>query len=40
MHARSGTLYPRSDRFDHVLHLLHDTVKAQLPKGNRALTVC
>ena len=26
MHARSGTLYPRSDRFDHVLHLLHDTV--------------
>ena len=26
MHARSGTLYPRSDRFDHVLQLLCDTV--------------
>ena len=26
MHARSGTLYPRSDHFDHVLHLLRDTV--------------
>jgi quinol monooxygenase YgiN len=26
MHARSGTLYPRSDRFDHVLQLLRDTV--------------
>ena len=26
MHARSGTLYPRSDHFDHVLHLLRETV--------------
>jgi quinol monooxygenase YgiN len=26
MHARSGTLYPRSDRFDHVLQLLRDAV--------------
>ena len=26
MHARSGTLYPRSNRLDHVLHLLRDTV--------------
>jgi heme-degrading monooxygenase HmoA len=26
MHARMGTLYPRSGDFDHVLQLLHDTV--------------
>jgi hypothetical protein len=26
MYARSGTVYPRSDRFDHVLQLLRDTV--------------
>jgi quinol monooxygenase YgiN len=26
MYARSGTLYPRSDRFDHVLQLLRDTI--------------
>ena len=26
MHARKGTLYPRSGRFDHVLQLLRDTV--------------
>ena len=26
MHARSGILYPRSDRFDHVLQLMRDTV--------------
>lgn len=26
MHARSGTLYPRPGRFDHVLGLLRDTV--------------
>jgi quinol monooxygenase YgiN len=26
MHARSGTLYPHADHFDHVLQLLHDTV--------------
>lgn len=26
MHARSGTLYPRSDHFDHVLQLLRDSV--------------
>jgi quinol monooxygenase YgiN len=26
MYARSGTVYPRSDRFDLVLHLLRDTV--------------
>jgi hypothetical protein len=25
MHALSGTVYPRSDRFDHVLQLLRDT---------------
>ncbi len=26
MHSRSGTLYPRSGRFDHVLQLLRDSV--------------
>ena len=26
MHARSGTVYPRSGHFDHVLRLLRDTV--------------
>jgi heme-degrading monooxygenase HmoA len=26
MHARSGTVYPRSDRFDHVLQLMRDSV--------------
>lgn len=26
MHARSGTLYPRSGHFDHVLTILRDTV--------------
>lgn len=26
MHARSGTLYPRSGHFDHVLRVLRDTV--------------
>jgi len=26
MHARSGTLYPRSDRFDYVLQLMRDSV--------------
>jgi quinol monooxygenase YgiN len=26
MHARSGTVYPRSDRIDYVLQLLRDSV--------------
>jgi hypothetical protein len=26
MHARSGTLYPRSGNFDYVLRFLRDTV--------------
>jgi quinol monooxygenase YgiN len=32
MHARSGTLYPRSDRFDHVLQLLRDAVAPAVQK--------
>lgn len=32
MHARSGTIYPRSNRFDHVLQLLRDSV---IPAAHR-----
>ena len=32
MHARSGTLYPRSDRFDYVLRVLHDSVAPAVQK--------
>lgn len=41
MHARSGTLYPRSDRFDHVLQLLRDTVTpaAEKEPGFRGMLV-
>jgi quinol monooxygenase YgiN len=41
MHARSGTLYPRSDHFDHVLQILHDTVApaAQRQPGFRGMLI-
>jgi quinol monooxygenase YgiN len=33
MHARSGTLYPRSDHFDYVLQILRDTVAPAVQKN-------
>ncbi len=41
MYARSGTLYPRSDRFDHVLQLLRDTITpaAEKEPGFRGMLI-
>jgi quinol monooxygenase YgiN len=41
MYACSGTVYPRSDRFDHMLHLLRDTVTpaAEKEPGFRGMLI-